>query len=60
MKKILVTKEWHVRAMAAIKSQNENAAFIEGLQMFLCTKLSPEQQNELEKEVQEWMERYDA
>ncbi|XDF79247.1 hypothetical protein AAFX60_019000 [Aliivibrio fischeri] len=56
MKKVLVTKEWRERAMKAIESENSCCAFIEGLRVFIATKLTPEQQNELEIEIQSWMD----
>ncbi|MDD9158333.1 hypothetical protein PVK64_19395 [Aliivibrio sp. S4TY2] len=59
MKKVLVTKEWRERAMKAIESENANFAFIEGLRCFLITKLTPEQQKELDMEVQSWMDAFD-
>ncbi|AUR92326.1 coil containing protein [Vibrio phage 1.170.O._10N.261.52.C3] len=62
-KKILVTKEWHKKAMEALEKDEkeilEMQAYVGGLQNFLLTKLTPEQQNQLEKEIQDWMETYE-
>jgi hypothetical protein len=59
-KKILVTKEWHEKAMYAMtevdKHINHNNAIINGLRSFLCTKLTPEQQAQLESEIESFME----
>lgn len=55
-KKKIVSAEWHERAMKAIESEEEMTVFINGLQAFLCTKLSPEQQRQLEEEIVEWIE----
>ncbi len=57
-KKILVTKEWHNKAILAIQSEYKNAAFVEGLKMFLLTKLNPQQQIDLEKEIEEFFVTY--
>lgn len=54
MGKILVTKEWHNRAMESMRIQDRNQAFVNGLEMFLNTKLTPEQQLELEKEISDF------
>jgi hypothetical protein len=59
-KKILVTKEWHKEAMYAMgeakKHIEKSNAFIVGLRSFLLTKLTPEQQRELESEIDSFME----
>lgn len=57
-KKILVPKEWHSKAVLAIQSEYKNAAFVDGLKMFLLTKLTPDQQIKLEKEIEEFMNQY--
>jgi len=57
-KKILVTKDWHKKAMAALESESRSRSFIQGLEMFLVTKLSPEQQKQLEIEINTFIEGY--
>tara|TARA_R110002012_G_scaffold159065_2_gene320706 strand:+ start:506 stop:700 length:195 start_codon:yes stop_codon:yes gene_type:complete len=59
-KKIIVSKEWHSKAMAALyesdKKQKEDSAFVKGLQSFLITVLTPEQQRKLEGEIESFMQ----
>lgn len=58
-KKVIVTKEWHTKAMAALcesdKKQKEDSAFINGLQSFIATVLTPEQQKQLELEIDQFV-----
>lgn len=62
-KKILVTKEWHEQAMFAMheadKHINHNESFINGLRSFLITKLTPEQQRQLEEEIESFMQEWE-
>ena len=61
-KKVIVTKEWHEKAMKALyesdKKVAELSAIVNGVNSFMLTKLTPEQQEQLEGEIklflQEW------
>ena len=59
-KKILVTKEWHKKAMACIEGVEKCEAWVNGLQTFLATKLTPEQQKELEAQINRYLKRVDT
>ncbi|CAH9012152.1 putative coil containing protein [Vibrio phage 424E50-1] len=63
-KKILVDKAWYDKALVLMtereNSLKEQTAFIEGLQMFMCTVLTPEQQVQLQKEVANWVNAYEG
>ncbi len=45
-KKIIVDKKWYDNALAVVTEREdklkEQAAFIEGLQVFMCTVLTPD------------------
>lgn len=62
-KKILVTKEWHEQAMFALhevdKHINYNKSFINGLRSFLNKRLTPEQQKQLEDEIEIFMQEWE-
>lgn len=59
-KKILVTKEWHKQAMLAMDSEKENSAFIHGLRDFVLVHLDTSQQLKLEKEIDAYIEIFEA
>ena len=62
-KKVLVDREWYKKALKLMTDSDDeykrDAAFISGLQSFLLTVLTPEQQNKLEKEIEGFIERYE-
>ncbi|CAH9016146.1 putative coil containing protein [Vibrio phage 242E40-1] len=62
-KKILVTKEWHEQAMFAMhevdKHINHNESFINGLRSFLSKRLTQEQQEQLENEIESFMKEWE-
>lgn len=57
-RKVIVSREWHKKAVSAIKSQKKHSAFINALTIFLNTKLTPEQQKQLESEIEDYISRY--
>ena len=63
-KKILVDKKWYDNALAIVTEREdklkEQTAFIEGLQVFMCTVLTPDQHRQLQKEVDNWVDAYEG
>lgn len=57
-KRIVVSKEWHANAMVAIKCHEKNSAFMTALEVFINTKLTPEQQADFNTELNEWVDEY--
>ncbi|QXN60136.1 hypothetical protein KUA24_69 [Vibrio phage HNL01] len=60
-KRKVVSYTWYLKAMEALdrdnKILNEQVAFVEGFQSFLLTRLTPEQQKQLEEEIADWIAR---
>lgn len=63
-KKILVCKKWHQEALAVMTEREDTllkqSAFLDGLESFLHTKLTPEQQKTLQKEINQWVDIYET
>lgn len=59
-KKILVTKEWHAKAMRCIEGVEQCEAWVQGLQTFLMTELTPEQQQKLEAKIAQFLDKHNA
>lgn len=58
-KKILVSKDWHTKAMQVMKEHDETVAYVKGLQMFMVSKLTIKQQEELEACIEEYLDSLD-
>lgn len=56
-KKILVTKEWHERAMQAMSKLHELESMCEALQKFPYLHLNQEQQEKYQKLLDEYTDR---
>lgn len=55
-RKILVTRKWHEEAMIAMREIDKVMAFKNGLESFILTKLTPQQQRDLELEIDSFMQ----
>lgn len=55
-KKILVSKDWHKKAMQVMKGHDETVAYVKGLQMFMMSKLTAKQQEELEDCIEKYLD----